>query len=110
MSKISSGIILGFGFGVLDVLLMIPLPFEDKATAMIAAFVNRFAIGFFIPFVDIKMPAWLRGILIGVLLSVPDALITKAYGPIVGIGIVGGAVIGVISDKLVCSQKSVDSS
>jgi hypothetical protein len=30
------------------------------------------------------------------LLSVPDTIITKAYAPIIGMGIVGGTIIGVI--------------
>jgi len=32
--------------------------------------------------------------LIGLLLSVPDALITKAYAPIIGMGTAGGLLIG----------------
>ena len=30
------------------------------------------------------------------LLSIPDAIITKAYAPIIGMGAVGGTIIGVI--------------
>jgi hypothetical protein len=33
------------------------------------------------------------------LLSVPDALITKAYGPIIGMGALGGTIIGIIIGK-----------
>jgi hypothetical protein len=29
-------------------------------------------------------------------LSIPDALITKAYAPIIGMGAVGGTIIGVL--------------
>jgi hypothetical protein len=32
--------------------------------------------------------------LVGLLISLPDAVITKAYVPILAIGIIGGAVIG----------------
>jgi len=62
--NISLGIICGAVFAIIDVLLMIPLHFEDKTAAMSAAFVNRFAIGFLI------------------------AIITKAFFPI----LVSGAV------------------
>jgi hypothetical protein len=36
------------------------------------------------------------GLLFGLLLSIPDALITKAYAPIIGMGALGGTIIGVI--------------
>jgi hypothetical protein len=35
----------------------------------------------------------------GVLLSLPDAIITKAYAPIFGLGAVGGVIIGIIVGK-----------
>lgn len=40
------------------------------------------------------MYGWTKGILIGLLISLPDALITKAYLPIIGLGVIGGAIIG----------------
>jgi len=36
------------------------------------------------------------GLFFGLLLSIPDALITKAYAPIIGMGVVGGTIIGII--------------
>jgi len=36
------------------------------------------------------------GLFFGLLLSIPDAIITKAYAPIIGLGAVGGTIIGVI--------------
>jgi len=32
----------------------------------------------------------------GLLLSIPDAIITKAYAPIIGMGALGGTVIGIL--------------
>ncbi len=96
MNKIISGLITGLVFGTFDVLLMIPIPMNDKPIAMLASFINRFAIGFFIATVDIPIPDWLKGLLIGLLLSLPDAIITKTYAPIIGVGIVGGIIIGFI--------------
>jgi len=94
MTKLILGLVAGLIFGILDVLLMIPISMNDKPIAMLASFINRFAIGFFIAMVDIPIPSWSKGLLIGLLLSLPDAIITKAYAPILGVGIVGGIIIG----------------
>jgi hypothetical protein len=40
------------------------------------------------------IPAWAIGAVVGLLISLPDAVITKAYGPILGTGLLGGLVIG----------------
>ncbi len=97
--KITSGLIAGLIFGTLDILMMIPLPSENKAAAMAGAFINRFAIGFLIPVADIPTVPWIRGLIIGLLLSLPDAIITGAYIPIIGIGIAGGIIISFITIK-----------
>lgn len=99
MNRITFGVIAGVAFGALSVALMLPLSFPDKRAALIGAFVNRFAIGFLTPLATLPMPAWLKGVVIGLLLSLPDAVITKAFAPIVIIGCVGGAIIGWASGK-----------
>ena len=96
MSKLLLGTICGLIFGGIDVLLMIPLSFSDKTAAMTGAFINRFAIGFVIGATELKLPGWARGLLFGLLLSLPDAIITKAWAPILGTGIVGGLIIGFV--------------
>lgn len=96
MNSITSGILAGLIFGLIAVLVMIPLPFSDKRAAMLGAFLNRFAIGFVIPVIALDMPGWSKGLLISLLLSLPDAIITKAYAPILGMGAVGGLVIGLL--------------
>ncbi|KKS87596.1 MAG: hypothetical protein UV61_C0001G0003 [Candidatus Gottesmanbacteria bacterium GW2011_GWB1_43_11] len=98
--KIKLGLLFGLVFGLLDVLLMIPLNMPDKAVAMTGAFFGRFAIGFLIPNTSLPTPSWFRGLVVGLLISLPDAIITKAYAPILGIGMVGGILIGVISNEL----------
>ena len=75
---------------------MIPLKLEDKRTAMVGAFTNRFAIGFVIGATDLPMAGWLNGLLFGLLLSLPDAIITKAWIPIMVLGAIGGVVIGLV--------------
>ena len=80
---------------------MLPLEFPDKRAALLGAFLNRLAIGLVIgavvgaPQVDaLRLPPWVIGLAIGVLLSAADAVITKAYVPILVLGAIGGAVIG----------------
>lgn len=80
---------------------MVPLAFPDKQAALTGAFVNRLGIGIVIgavigaPQIDrLGLPAWAIGAGIGLLLSLPDAIITKAYAPIVVFGVIGGAAIG----------------
>jgi hypothetical protein len=100
MNKILLGAISGIIFGIIAVLMMIPLKFEDKRSAMLGAFINRFAIGFLIGASALPIPIWVQGLIIGLLLSLPDAIITKSWLPIIGVGIVGGLVIGLIIDQL----------
>jgi hypothetical protein len=99
MSKLVLGIISGLIFATIDVALMIPLPFPDKTAAMSGAFLNRFAIGLVIGASDLRIPGWARGLLLGLLLSLPDAIITKAWAPIIGTGVVGGLIIGFVVDR-----------
>lgn len=96
MNHIISGIISGTIFGLISVAIMIPLSFSDKRAAMLGAFFNRFATGFLISVSLLPMYGWFKGLLIGFLISLPDAIITKAYAPIIGFGIIGGAIIGAI--------------
>ena len=78
---------------------MIPLEFVDQRAALLGAFLNRLAIGVVIGAAIgspqlAAWPAWLVGLAVGLLLSAPDAVITKAYVPILVLGAIGGAVIG----------------
>jgi len=96
MSKILLGIICGIVFGGISIATMIPLKLEDKKTAMAGAFVNRFSIGFVIGATNLPLATWLSGLLFGALLSLPDAIITKAWIPIMTLGVIGGIVIGFV--------------
>ena len=96
MAKLTLGILCGLIFGGLAVATMIPLSFDDKRAAMLGAFLNRFAIGVVIGAATLPLPGWLTGLIFGLLLSLPDAIITKAYAPIIGLGTVGGLVIGAV--------------
>jgi hypothetical protein len=96
MSSLLLGTLAGVLFGIIAVLLMIPLTFGNKRTAMIGAFVNRFSIGFVIGAAPhlFSFPAWISGLLFGLLLSLADAIITKSYIPLLVLGALGGLLIG----------------
>jgi hypothetical protein len=78
---------------------MLPISFPHKRAALLGAFFNRFAIGFVIILIDIPCSGWLIGLTIGILLSLPPAIVTKVFVPILGIGAVGGVIIGLIREK-----------
>src|SRR3954465_5284600 len=100
MSRLSLGLLAGLVYGLLSAPSMLPREFPDKRAALLGAFLNRLAIGVVIgavigaPQVDaLRLPPWVIGLGVGVLLSAADAVITKAYAPILVLGAVGGAVI-----------------
>ena len=96
MSKILLGIICGIIFVGISVATMVPLALKDKKTEMAGAFFNRFSIGFVIRATSLPLAGWLSGLLFGALLSLPDAIITKAWIPILTLGVIGGGAIGLI--------------
>lgn len=104
MEKIKRGILYGIVFGVLDILPMLGMEFPDKTAAIIGAFINRFSIGLLVPLLSYPTKGWQRGLMLGLLLSIADAIITKAYAPIILSGVIGGLVIGVIDDRMNRSQ------
>jgi hypothetical protein len=100
MSHLGFGIVAGAVFGSLAVASMLPLSFPDKRAALTAAFVDRFAIGLVIGVVSLNWAPWLIGLFFGLLLSTPSAIVTKAWGPILGFGAVGGAIIGFLLPRV----------
>ena len=88
------GVIAGLVFGALTVALMARMTFPDKSAALSAAFVERFAIGVVIGCVQLPWPGWLVGLGFGLLLSIPSAIITKGYAPILIMGSLGGLFVG----------------
>jgi hypothetical protein len=99
MSRIYLGVICGLVFGILDVAMMIPLTFPDKRAAMLGAFIARFGLGFVICNIKLPWPGWIVGVFLGLLLSLPDAVITKAMAPILVSGAIGGLIIGIIAAR-----------
>ena len=99
MDRLFLGAICGLVFGAIAAGSMLPMQFPDKTAAISAAFINRFAVGFLIGAARLPWLGWAAGLCIALLLSIPDAIITKAYGPIIGLGAVGGTLIGWIVDR-----------
>jgi hypothetical protein len=97
MNNIIQGTIAGVIFGVASAIPMFFMSFEDKPKAIIASFLNRFAIGFIIFNIDLPLAGWMTGLVTGFLLSLPDALITKAYIPILAMGTIGGVICGLFA-------------
>ena len=100
MNAITLGLIMGLVFALATVALMMTQPIPDKNTAMRAAFINRFAIGFLAATLMLPMPQWATGLAIGLVLSLPPAIMTKMYAPILGLGVVGGAVCGFVASAV----------
>jgi hypothetical protein len=101
VTRLWLGLLAGLVFGALSAASMLPLAFPDKRAALLGAFLNRLAIGVVIgaalgspQLVALGMPWWVIGLAAGLLLSAADAVITKAYVPILVIGALGGAVVG----------------
>ncbi|HEV8497283.1 MAG TPA: hypothetical protein VGQ56_10495 [Gemmatimonadaceae bacterium] len=101
MSPISFGVFAGLAFGILSIAMMLPLQFPDKRAALLGAFINRFAIGLFIPLVHLPVPGLVNGLVVALLLSLPDAIITKAFAPILSVGAVGGIIIASLASHFV---------
>src|SRR3954467_7489788 len=98
MPRLLLGICAGIVYGALTAASMLPMQFPDKRAALLGAFFNRLAIGVAIGAIigapqvaSLGFSPWLVGLGVGLLLSAADAIITKAYAPILIVGGVGGA-------------------
>ena len=97
MTNLFKGTAAGVIFGVVSVIPMLFIKHENKKEAVIASFISRFSIGFIIFNIDLPMAGLLKGGLTGLILSLPNAIVTKKYRPILGIGIIGGLICGFLS-------------
>jgi hypothetical protein len=104
MSKVLFGLICGLSFGVIDVIVMLPLKYENnrkKYEALSSAFLERFMLGLIIPNIGWNLNPIITGGLLGLGFSLPTSIITRAYIPINVIGIVGGCIIGLLDMLLI---------
>ena len=75
-------------------LVMLPLKFptpDDKRRALVAAFLNRFGLGFVVANLTLPLPTLLSGALLGLGISSSSAVISRAYAPILIMGTAIGA-------------------
>jgi len=96
LTNLTYGLVSGTVLGVVAIGPMFKMSFADKRVAITAAFIDRFSIGLVISLVALPWPSWTTGLVFGVLLSLPSALITKARVPMLVVGAVGGLLIGLI--------------
>ncbi len=104
MGAITLGLICGLVFGITDAAIMLPMKFETgrkKAEAVSSAFVDRFMLGLLIPNVSFDIHPAVTGALLGLGLSVPSAIISRAYLPVIGIGVAGGVLIGFVTHAVI---------
>lgn len=99
MKRLKTGVLAGLIFGIGDIIPMMFMAIPHRNIAMTGAFLNRFATGFLIPNTTLPLPGWLIGLVVALLFSLPDAVITGAYAPILTIGVAGGVVIGYIVNR-----------
>jgi hypothetical protein len=90
----------GLAAAVVATAAMIPLPFPaaaEKRLAMISAFVDRFFLGLVIGPAARGLDAngLVVGAVLGLGLSLPTAMITRSYGPILVLGTLLGLAVGI---------------
>ncbi|MCB1517804.1 MAG: hypothetical protein KDJ19_09345 [Hyphomicrobiaceae bacterium] len=96
MTPILYGVVAGIIFGAISVLVMLPMKFDNARQAYTASFFSRFSIGFVVPLIGLPLPMWASGLFIGLLISISDAIVTKAYAPILIMGTFGGGLVGLV--------------
>lgn len=101
MDPILLGLICGGVFAAIEVVLVLlgrwPRPYE-AFSVLVASAVNRFVTGLLIPNADIGLTLWASGLLIGVLLALPIAAVSRrTIGPL-GLGAVGGMTIAALAE------------
>jgi len=95
MNRIVLGILCGIAFGLTDVLMTVLGNHPERTTAMLLqAFSSRFAIGLLAANISLRTPAVLGGVLVGLLISLPDAFALRSYPGVLGTGVIFGGLAG----------------
>lgn len=100
MDPLTLGILFGVALASFDVATLARLRWPSRAQkldALAAAAIERFMLGLLIPTVDLGTARWLAGVILGVGLSLPSALLTRAYQPVIGVGLVAGLLLGIVA-------------
>jgi hypothetical protein len=102
----------GLVCAAVDTALMAPLTFSssrDKRVAMTAAFIERFVLGLSIGPVTRALggPGLLIGPAFALAASIPTALTTGSWGPVLGVGVLNGLAVGAAYDQLHLGGRSI---
>lgn len=97
-------ILIGFTAGLIDIVPMIIQKLDKRD--IVSAFLHYFALGLIIPFVNWEIAAWLKGIVIALLTSIPIMTIVyprdkKAIMPMLIFSLILGAGIGLAGAKFI---------
>jgi hypothetical protein len=87
------GIVSGLVCGALSALVVFFLP-GDKRISPAGAFFLALAIAVSLGFGDRGRLGWGPGIVIGLLISLPAAILSKAYAKVLALGVANGTLIG----------------
>lgn len=95
MNRILLGILCGVLFGAIDRSMVLFGKSMDKSTAIVLqAFFSRFALGTLAANVTFPLHPAVTGAIVGLLISLPEAIAMKSYAGILGTGLVFGALTG----------------
>ena len=95
MNRILLGILCGILFGAVDASRVVFGKSPDKSARIILeAFFSRFALGILAANVTFRLHPVLSGAIVGLLISLPEAIAMKSYAGILGTGLVFGALTG----------------
>lgn len=96
MNRLELALILGLVFGIMEIISIAPQKRDGKRRAILGAFILRFTTCLLIGTTTFLTFPWLQGLVISLLVSLPSAIATRVYIPILIVGILGGAIIGFI--------------
>jgi H+/Cl- antiporter ClcA len=105
MKQYLNGIIAGLIFGIAEILPMLFMDVNYLPKNMVALFITRFITGLIIYSTKAAMPEWIKGTLYGLIFSLPLSISLGVYLPILGLGIFGGLIIGIFSQRFKHKEK-----
>lgn len=101
MNKVILGFSTGITYAMVEVLILSPISLPNKTIVILASVLTHFSVGLLVATTDLKMSAWLKGVLLGVLITLPGAISTPSYTiTILAIGVIEGLLTGILVQKL----------
>ncbi len=102
MPKLIAAVLIGVAAGIIDIIPMIIQKLNKYATW--SAFTHWVVLGFIISYVQLPVSSWLKGLIIGVISSIPVLILVseedkKSIFPILAMSIILGIGVGIASAK-----------